>query len=42
MVLQGERQILKNNTNAIGSLNLEPMIRSMIPLFYVNWFPTKN
>jgi len=42
MVLQGERQILKNNTNVIGSLNLELIIRSMIPLFYVNWFPTKN
>jgi len=39
MVRQGDRQILKNNTNTIGSLNLEPMIRSMIPLVYVNQFP---
>jgi hypothetical protein len=34
MVRQGDRQILKNNINTIGSLNLEPMI----PLVYVNSF----
>ena len=37
-----ERQILKDNADAIGSLNPEPMLRSMVPLVYVNRFSTTN
>ena len=34
-----ERQMLKDNADAFGSLHPQPMIRSRIPLVYVNRFP---
>ena len=37
-----ERQMLKDNADAFGSLHAEPMIRSRIPLVYVNKFPAKD
>ena len=36
-----ERQMLKDNADAFGSLKPEPMIRSRIPRVYVNRFPAK-
>ena len=37
-----ERQMLKDNADAFGSLDPEPMIRSRIPLTYVNKFPADD
>jgi hypothetical protein len=37
-----ERQMLKDNADAFGSLHPEPMIRSNIPLVYVNKFPAED
>ena len=34
-----ERQMLKDHADAFGSLDSEPMIRSHIPMVYVNRFP---
>jgi hypothetical protein len=37
-----QRHILRDNSDAFGSLDREPMIRSKIPLVYVNKFPAKD